>query len=161
RTISHASWALLRLVPQGLRGVGWTVCQGVRIVSRLCQAVVRYRQANELPPDGDGPSAPLWPPDPASTRAIAATPQSNADSTTPCKSQTAVPPTGPSATTVRKRQLVVPILPTLPAATSPLTSEAKSLADSRTPAVRQTPVPPVQPPAAAVQQPQAERGTPL
>ena len=67
----------------------------------------------------------------------------------------------PSATTVRKRQRVVPSLPSLPAATSPMISEAKSLADSRTPSVRQAPVPPVQPPAAAVQQPQAGRGTPL
>jgi 4TM region of DNA translocase FtsK/SpoIIIE len=46
RAISHASWALLRLVPQGLIGVVWMIRQGVSIVSRLGQAVVRYRQAN-------------------------------------------------------------------------------------------------------------------
>jgi DNA segregation ATPase FtsK/SpoIIIE, S-DNA-T family len=161
RAISRASWALLRLVPRGLIGVVWTIRQGARIVSRLGQAVVRYRQATVLQPDGDGQSEPLWPPDPASTCAVVRAPNSNADSMAPSASQVAVPPAGPSATTVRKRQRVVPILPTLPAATSPVISEAKSLDDSQTPSVRQAPVPPVQPPAVAVPQPQAGRGTPL
>ena len=161
RAISHASWALLRLVPQGLIGVLWTIRQGARIVSRLGQAVVRYRQANVPQPDVDGPSEPLWTPDPASTCAVARAPKSNADAMAPSASQIAVPPAQPSATTVRKRQLVVPSVPSLPAATSPMISEAESLADSRTPSVRQPPVPPVQPPAAAVQKPQAGGGTPL
>src|SRR5712691_3243619 len=161
RAINHASWALLRLVPQGLRGVVWTIRQGARIVSRLGQAVGRYRQANVPQPDGDEQSEPLWPPDPASTCAVARAPKSTADSMASSASQTAVPPAGPSATTVRKRQRVVPILPTLPAVTSPIISEAKSLADSRAPSIRQAPVPPVQPPAAAVQKPQAGQGTPL
>jgi S-DNA-T family DNA segregation ATPase FtsK/SpoIIIE len=161
RAISHASWALLRLVPQGLIGVVWTIRQGARIVSRLGQAVVRHRQANVPQPDEDGPSEPLWSPDPASTCADACAPESKADSMAPSASQRAVPPAGPSATTVRKRQLVVPILPTVPAATSPIISEAKSLADSQSLSVHQAPVPPVQPPAAEVQQPQAGRGTPL
>src|SRR5712691_7509344 len=160
RALSHASWALLRLVPQGLMGVIWTIRQGARIVSRLGQAVISYRQSNIPQPDGDGQSEPLWPPEPASTCAVTRAPQSNADSLALSASQIAVPPAQPSATTVRKRQLVVPILPTLPAATSPIISEAKSLADSRTPSVRQAPVPPVQLPAAAVQKPQAEQTTP-
>jgi hypothetical protein len=157
RAISHASWALLRLVPQGLRGVVWVIRQGASIVSRLGQAVVRYRQANVPQPDVDGQSEPLWPPDPAATWIVACAPKSNADAMAPSASQTAVPPAQPSTTTMRKRQLVVPIVPTLPDATSPMISEAKSLADSQTPSVRQPPVPPVQPPAAAVQQPQAAR----
>jgi DNA segregation ATPase FtsK/SpoIIIE, S-DNA-T family len=161
RAISHASWALLRLVPQGLIGVVWTIRQGVSIVSRLGQAVVRYRQANVPQPDMDGLSEPLWPPDPASTCAVACAPESNADSMASSASQVAIPPAQPSATTVRKRQRAVPMLPTLPAATSPIISAAKNLADSRTPSASQAPVPPVQPPAAAVQQPQAERGAPL
>jgi hypothetical protein len=65
RAISHASWALLRLVPQGLMGVVWTIRQGARIVSRLGQAVLRYRQSNIPQPDETGLSEPLWPPDPA------------------------------------------------------------------------------------------------
>src|SRR5262249_27845168 len=91
---------------------------------------------------------------------IVRAPNSNADSMAPSASQVAVPPARPSATTVRKRQRVVPILPTLPPATSPMISEAKSLDDSQSSSVRQTPVPPVQPPAAAVLQLQAGRGTP-
>ena len=72
RAISHASWALLRLVPQGLRGAVWTIRQGASIVSRLGQAaLVRYRQANMPQPDVDGQSEPLWLPDPASTCAVA------------------------------------------------------------------------------------------
>jgi DNA segregation ATPase FtsK/SpoIIIE, S-DNA-T family len=161
RAISRASWALLRLMPQGLIGVVWTIRQGVRIVSRLGQVVVRYRQANMPQPDIDGPSESLWPPDPASTCAVVRTPESNADSMASSASQVAIPPAQPSATTVRKRQRAVPMLPTLPAATSPMISEAKSLADSRPPSVRQAPVPPVQPSAAAVQQSQAGQGTPL
>ena len=51
RAISHAGWALLRLVPQGFIGAVWTIRQGARIVSRLRQAVVRYRQSNMPPPD--------------------------------------------------------------------------------------------------------------
>src|SRR5713101_3103128 len=116
RALSHASWALLRLVPQGLMGVIWTIRQGARIVSRLGQAVISYRQSNIPQPDGDGQSEPLWPPEPASTCAVTRAPQSNADSLALSASQIAVPPAQPSATTVRKRQLVVPILPTLPAA---------------------------------------------
>src|SRR5262249_9603840 len=115
RAISHTSWALLRLVPRGLIGVVWTIRKGASIVSRLGQAVVRYRQANVPQPDGDGQSEPLWPPDPASTCAVVRAPTSNADSRAPSASQVTVPPAGPSATTVRKRQRVVPILPTLPA----------------------------------------------
>ena len=161
RAISHVSWALLRLVPQGLRGGVRTIRQGARIVSHLGQAVVRYRQTNVPQPDVDWQSEPLWPPDPVSTWAGAGAPESNADSLAPSAGQIIVPPAPPSTTMVRKRQLVVPILPPLPAATSPIISEAKSLADSLPPAVHQAPVPPVQPPAAAVQQPQARRGTSL
>jgi S-DNA-T family DNA segregation ATPase FtsK/SpoIIIE len=161
RAISHASWALLRLVPQGLIGVVWMIRQGVSIVSRLGQAVVRYRQANVPQPDMDGLSEPLWPPDPASPCAGACAPESSADSMASSASQVSIPPAQPSATTGRKRQRAVPMLPTLPAVTSPIISEAKSLADSRPPSASQAPVPPVQPPAAAVQQPQAERGAPL
>src|SRR5262249_27869064 len=79
RAISHASWALLRLVPQGLIGVVWTIRQGARIVNRLGQAVVRYRQTNVPQSDGDGQSEPLWPPDPAATCAVVRAPNSNAD----------------------------------------------------------------------------------
>jgi DNA segregation ATPase FtsK/SpoIIIE, S-DNA-T family len=161
RAISSASWALLRLVPQGLIGVVWMIRQGVSIVSRLGQAVVRYRQANVPQPDMDGLSEPLWPPDPASPCAGACAPESSADSMASSASQVSIPPAQPSATTGRKRQRAVPMLPTLPAVTSPIISEAKSLADSRPPSASQAPVPPVQPPAAAVQQPQAERGAPL
>jgi FtsK/SpoIIIE family/FtsK alpha domain/Ftsk gamma domain/4TM region of DNA translocase FtsK/SpoIIIE len=161
RAISHASWALLRLVPQGLRGVVWAIRQGASSVSRLGQAVVRYRQVNVPQPEVDGQSEPLWPPDPAATWVVACAPKSNADAMAPSASQTAVSPAQPSTTTVRKRQLVVPIMPTLPATTSPMLSEAKSLADSQPPSVRQPLVPPVQPHAAAVQTPQAGGGTPL
>ena len=160
RAISRTSWALLRLVPHGLRGVVWTICQGARIVSRLGQAVGRYRQANVSQPDGDGQSEPLWPPDPASTCVVAPAPKSNADSMVPSASQIAVPPAGPSATTCGTSS-VVPILPTLSAVTSPIISEAKSFADSRAPSVRRAPVPPVQPPAKKVPKPQDGQGTPL
>src|SRR5262249_30546039 len=114
RAISRASWALLRLVPQGLIGVVWTMRQGARIVSRLGQAMIRYRQANVPQPDMDGTSEPLWPPDPASPCAVACAPESNADSMVSSASQVAIPPAQPSATTVRKRQRAVPMLPTLP-----------------------------------------------
>jgi S-DNA-T family DNA segregation ATPase FtsK/SpoIIIE len=162
RAIHHTSWqALLRLVRQGLMGVVWTIRQGVCIVSRLGQVVIRWRQANIPQPEGDGQSEPLWPPDSAATSAVACAPQSNADSLALSASQSAAPPAQASAATVRKRQRVVPRLPTLPAATPSSISEAKSLAASQSPSICQTPVPPVQPPAAAVQKPQAGRGTPL
>src|SRR5215470_16472151 len=98
RAICHAIWALLRLVPQGLRGVVWTLRQGASIIGRLGQAVGRSRPANVPQPDWDGQSEPLWPPDPASTCASARAPQSNADAMAPSASQVSVPPTEPSAT---------------------------------------------------------------
>src|SRR5215831_321777 len=61
RTMRHVSWALLRLVPQGLRGVVWTTRQGATVVSRLSQVVGRYGRANVPPPDWDEQSEPLWP----------------------------------------------------------------------------------------------------
>ena len=159
--ISRASWALLRLVPQGFIGAVWMIRQGASIVSRLSQAVMRYRQATVPPSDVDGQAEPLWPPDLAVTCAVAGVPKSNADAMAPSASQSAVLPAQPSTTTARKRQLVVPSVPSLPATTSPMISEAESLADSRPPSVHQAPVPPVQPPAVAVQKPQAGKDTPL
>src|SRR5262249_58591585 len=106
--------------------IGWMVRQGTRIISHLGRAVLRYRQANVLQPDGDEPPEPLRSPGPTSTLAVVREPKSHTDSMAPSASQAAVPPVQPSATTVSKRQLGVPILPTLPAATSPVISAAKS-----------------------------------
>jgi DNA segregation ATPase FtsK/SpoIIIE, S-DNA-T family len=162
RAIRHASWqALLRLVRQGLRGVVWTIRQGASIVSRLGQAVIRWRQSHMPQPEGDGPAEPQWPCDTAATSADACAPQSSADSLALSASQIAAPSVQPPAAVVRKRQRVVPRLPTLPAATAPHISEAKSLAASQSPSAGQAPAPPVQPPAAAVQKPQAGQSTPL
>jgi S-DNA-T family DNA segregation ATPase FtsK/SpoIIIE len=158
KAIMSASWALLRRVPQGLVGGVWTLYQGARIVSCLGQAALdRYRQSSIPLPDEDGPTESIGPPDPDATCASTG-PKTQADSIALSACQVAGPPTQPSLTTGRKRQLVVPRLPTVPAATSPIMSEAKSLAASQSPAVRQAPVPPVQPSVAAVQQPQAARG---
>src|SRR5207253_503857 len=101
------------------------------VVAALSSGIVGFAGRIRSRLLADGPSEPLWSPDPASTCADACGPESQADSLAPSASQRAVPPAGPSATTVRKRQLVVPILPTVPAAMSPIISEAKSLADSQ------------------------------
>ena len=167
RMISHASWALLRLVPQGLAGIGWTVRQGGVIARRLRGVVTRPIQSDILQPshipqpDVHEPTEPIFPPFPASTSPVSNVAKSNAASLAPFARQVSVPPAQPSAAAVRKRQLAVPMLPPLPALTPPASSEARSNPARIAPSTRQVPVPPAQPSAAAVRQHQAGLLTPL